>query len=71
MAYCHAKGVIHRDIRPEHVLLELPDKKPVVCKLIGFKEGVDTKSGNQSFSNTNTTISSMVPLVDPVGALQC
>jgi len=67
---------VHRDIRPENILVEIPENKPVQgVKLISFKEAVEIKPTTAvGPTSTFTPISNQIslrtlPMVDAIGPL--
>ena len=45
--YCHGKSIVHRQIRPENILLEKNKKGEFIVKLIGFEHAMHY-TGNPS-----------------------
>jgi len=53
VAYCHSKGVSHRDLKPEHVMLISKEIGcPFVCKVIDFGLATDASHGMRDFVGT-------------------
>jgi calcium-dependent protein kinase len=47
VAYCHSKGICHRDIKAEHILVSSSETEPLKIKLVEFKSASTFTSRNK------------------------
>jgi serine/threonine protein kinase len=55
LEYIHKKGIVHRDISPDNIILRNSDRLPVLIDFGVVKAGISTKTGMQEV-NEGTTV---------------
>lgn len=53
--YCHKKGIIHGDIKPENMILDIKNQKEVL-KIIDFGTSENLSSGNINGKTATGTV---------------
>lgn len=69
LEYVHVRGIIHRDVKPENIMLRASDGKPVLIDFGAVKEGVSTIVDSQGRPTSTVIIGTpgFMPLEQAAG----